>query len=416
MEKATLSLIILFFLSTTQAFGANKKFSNPNFLYHKRGSQSALFPAHTEFSKYTYKDPLYELSGFIEATSNPDKKKQLGTINGSYNYYLSYRGQTENAQIKTTKEWFEGKLKELKPYTGTFYEKTIGELKAEIAESEKSGTRKPFNSKAHFEILYGTTIQSLMNNPKNNGAVFQSASDVSCLEGRATSPKSLLLDMQQKGQCVQGETSAFLFFWGTFYRKYLYLFEHGKPFINLLDKVDGFEIANNRYHIKKYPQTFNEQDYENFKIGYQYNTTVAYEADPEYKKMKYPFLRKKAEEMKVDNAISFALAYPNPKNNLQVQHAKQILKSTYPATILAAYWAGRQVVYLTLIGGGVYGNKIEWILDAIQETFPFIAEKRMHVYLVIPSTRQEIEKNYKFQIKNNDDPLRLTIEWLKNYS
>jgi len=50
--------------------------------------------------------------------------------------------------------------------------------------------------------------------------------------------------------------------------------------------------------------------------------------------------------------------------------ARLILEAAYEATIctgiLNAVETGNHTVYLTLVGGGVFGNKLEWIMDAIK--------------------------------------------------
>jgi hypothetical protein len=45
---------------------------------------------------------------------------------------------------------------------------------------------------------------------------------------------------------------------------------------------------------------------------------------------------------------------------------RQLLRASYLGTLLAAATLGKQRVVLTLIGGGVFGNSIEAIWDAIQ--------------------------------------------------
>lgn len=50
--------------------------------------------------------------------------------------------------------------------------------------------------------------------------------------------------------------------------------------------------------------------------------------------------------------------------------AQLVLEAAYEATLLAALLnsvqGGTRVVYLTLLGGGAFGNDRQWILDAIR--------------------------------------------------
>ena len=73
--------------------------------------------------------------------------------------------------------------------------------------------------------------------------------------------------------------------------------------------------------------------------------------------------------------------------------ARFLLRVAYRLTILAAIEnadrtrnssrAGKDKLYLTLIGGGVFGNDPAWIYEAIQENQHLIAESGLSVVLVI---------------------------------
>ena len=51
--------------------------------------------------------------------------------------------------------------------------------------------------------------------------------------------------------------------------------------------------------------------------------------------------------------------------------ARMVLEATYEATLYAAlenYMKTKNnKVYLTLVGGGVFGNDVKWILDSIKK-------------------------------------------------
>ena len=69
-----------------------------------------------------------------------------------------------------------------------------------------------------------------------------------------------------------------------------------------------------------------------------------------------------------------ACQYSGNSRRLWAPFAKLVLEASYEATLLAALEnafrhegrAGSRRVYLTLLGGGVFGNSIEWIADAIR--------------------------------------------------
>jgi hypothetical protein len=59
------------------------------------------------------------------------------------------------------------------------------------------------------------------------------------------------------------------------------------------------------------------------------------------------------------------VAYGDPPALLWAPLARLVLEASYEATLLAARESGVKVVYLTLLGGGVFGNHSGWIVDAI---------------------------------------------------
>ena len=69
------------------------------------------------------------------------------------------------------------------------------------------------------------------------------------------------------------------------------------------------------------------------------------------------------------------------------QHfARLVLEASYEATICAAILnresTGNNTVYLTLIGGGAFGNRAEWIIDAIQRVLTLYADYAVNVIMV----------------------------------
>eukprot|EP00978_Attheya_sp_CCMP212_P005889 scaffold13164_cov51-Attheya_sp.AAC.1 len=66
--------------------------------------------------------------------------------------------------------------------------------------------------------------------------------------------------------------------------------------------------------------------------------------------------------------------------------ARLVLEASYEATfhaaILNAASTGNNKVFLTLVGGGVFGNKEEWILDAIEKCLNMFAGYALDVNIV----------------------------------
>lgn len=78
---------------------------------------------------------------------------------------------------------------------------------------------------------------------------------------------------------------------------------------------------------------------------------------------------------RVSQAYCSALpvAYGRQPTDQWADFAKLILDAAYEATLAAAVanaaQIGNHVVYLTLLGGGVFGNRDQWIIDAIERAF-----------------------------------------------
>jgi hypothetical protein len=76
---------------------------------------------------------------------------------------------------------------------------------------------------------------------------------------------------------------------------------------------------------------------------------------------------------------AIALNYSEKKEYL-IPLAKSILKATYKITLLTGVKLGIKDIYLTQIGGGVFGNKMEWISEAIQEALDLVKYHDINVY------------------------------------
>ena len=72
--------------------------------------------------------------------------------------------------------------------------------------------------------------------------------------------------------------------------------------------------------------------------------------------------------------------------------AQLVLEASYEATLLAALkqaekhgYAGRSnVVYLTMLGGGVFGNDVSWILESIHKACISVQECDLDVRTTCP--------------------------------
>ena len=84
--------------------------------------------------------------------------------------------------------------------------------------------------------------------------------------------------------------------------------------------------------------------------------------------------------------------------------ARLVLEAAYEATLLAgvinaARPGGSNSVYLTLLGGGAFGNQREWILDAIRRALESVRGQALDVCLVsyghVPADLQALAADYQ---------------------
>lgn len=90
----------------------------------------------------------------------------------------------------------------------------------------------------------------------------------------------------------------------------------------------------------------------------------------------------------VSQAFCSALpvAYSRHSSNLWEGFARLVLDASYEATFLAAILnaarTGSRRLYLTLLGGGAFGNSETWILDAIQRSLDLYSNHELEVAIV----------------------------------
>jgi hypothetical protein len=76
------------------------------------------------------------------------------------------------------------------------------------------------------------------------------------------------------------------------------------------------------------------------------------------------------------------VAYTNHPPSLWEPFARLVLEATYEATICAAILNSNNRLFLTFIGGGVFGNEHDWIVDAIQRSLKEYAHVDLDVVIV----------------------------------
>jgi len=221
--------------------------------------------------------------------------------------------------------------------------------------------------------------------PANKGALFQAASQFNLLE--MSSPLITPNDgiARYEMDRTQGPACAIAAGAGTVYRNYFASVndkvgqsaDNQIDCLSLLDKTlnndenniwemsngyallknDGLEILNDQ--LTKLNNVEIDGLRQLFQIGIQWNTQVTLSNEPDHL---------------VSQAYCSALpiSYSFSDMKLSEPFARLILEAAYEATfcaaIINAQHSGNKSLFLTKIGGGVFGNESGWIMDAIRRS------------------------------------------------
>jgi hypothetical protein len=78
--------------------------------------------------------------------------------------------------------------------------------------------------------------------------------------------------------------------------------------------------------------------------------------------------------------------YSGQPSHLWAEFARLVLEASYEATLCAAVLnaarTGNKTVFLTLVGGGVFGNEEDWILGAIDRALGLYQHADLDVAIV----------------------------------
>lgn len=83
------------------------------------------------------------------------------------------------------------------------------------------------------------------------------------------------------------------------------------------------------------------------------------------------------------------VAYSGHSSELWSAFAQQILEAALLAGVLNAAKTDNNRVYLTLLGGGAFGNAELWIMAAIKRSLSLFADRSLDVAIVIATVYQD---------------------------
>lgn len=259
----------------------------------------------------------------------------------------------------------------------------VGKLEIVNLENlRKRANTEIYNDKIKVEEVVGN-VQTMHQDTKNNGAIFQAASQFNLLEmvGPHVSPERGVGIYEN--DYTQGPACAIACGAGTIYRNYFVNVngQIGQSRENQIDCLDeiGRELENSKLLLwemnngyalpsseglklaTELIQSKSDHEYDTLKsklkVGIQWNTQVTLNESKNLVSQVYC------------SALPVAYSGISPEN--WEAFARLILEATYEATLCASLInyenTGNSNVYLTLVGGGAFGNARTWIFDSMEQ-------------------------------------------------
>ena len=285
---------------------------------------------------------------------------------------ISPNNVRENLTIEN--DAFVSKINNRKFSFGALQISTLNELK------QLSPAIETFNDKISVNEIVAD-VQTLHSKIENTNAIFQAASQFNLLEmvGPNVTPEQGI-DKYENDQ-TQGPACAIACGAGTIYRNYFVKLENqigqtaekqidcleliGKQLnneaLNLWQMQNGYALVNQAgiLEINKQLAKLNFEEREHLKaqlkVGIQWNTEVT--------------IAKTRHKVTQVYCSTLPVAYSLLDSIYWESFARVILEATYEATLYAAlinYQKTKcRLVYLTLVGGGAFGNDEDWILESL---------------------------------------------------
>ncbi len=241
-------------------------------------------------------------------------------------------------------------------------------------------------------------VQKLHLDPENEFAVFQAASQFNLLEmmGPHVSPERGVgiyeLDFTQGPACAVACGA------GTIYRNYFVPVANqlgqtngvqidclsdigillGNPELQLWEMTNGYAMLNQKgilyvnSVLSKQTVSESKRLKDALRVGIQWNTQVT--LDNSHHKVSQVY------------CSALPVAYSHLESAYWQRFAMLILEATYEATVLCAIINYSKTncnkLFLTLVGGGAFGNEMDWILGAIDKVLTKYSEWNLDITFV----------------------------------
>lgn len=285
-----------------------------------------------------------------------------------------------------------------------------------LTELRESANIEIYNEKIKVEEVIGK-VQEFHQNPLNNGALFQAASQFNLLEmvGPHVSPERGIGIYEN--DLTQGPACAIACGAGTIYRNYFVNVngQIGQSRENQIDCLEeiGLELENaklalwemrNGYAlptleglklITEMIQSKSAKEYEELigklKVGIQWNTQVT--------------LNDSQNRVTQVYCSALPVSYTGIAPNHWEVFARLILEATYESTLCAALInyenTSNKNVYLTLVGGGAFGNARSWIFDSMKKAINKFKETPLELKIVSYGRSNEALREFAEELNKN---------------
>ncbi|MDX1926273.1 MAG: hypothetical protein SFV81_07140 [Pirellulaceae bacterium] len=294
---------------------------------------------------------------------------------------LEVEGNTLRSKLRGT-EWTCGKLEIT----------SLGDLRSQV-NGLLSNAKRPIR----IAELVGDA-RALHADPVNAGAVFQVASQFNLLEMVSPSVTPEQGIGIYENDPTQGPACAIACGAGTLYRNY-FVALHGQIGQTAKQQVDcltdiGEALGNANSRLWKMKNGYALPTAEGLKeIDSKLRAMSETELDALRSKLKIGVqwetqvtLGNSQHLVTQAYCSAVPVAYSGLTSRLWEKFARLILEAAYEATLAAAVLnaakSGHKSVYLTLLGGGAFGNDQDWILDAIRRAVKLYQQHDLDVKIV----------------------------------
>ena len=324
-------------------------------------------------------------------------------------------------------------------YIGMFDRPTLAELNKCIKSAEYVAYFKTLETKTiggglTFNHIITRDVALLHCDPTNAGAVFQVASQFNCLEmiGKTYTPNmgvTIYSDDPTQGPACAMACPAALVYRNYFVKHFKNNTQYNGQCEQQIDNLEdigellgnttnqfwimqnGYVIIDNVTKLEQVSTEINRKPSNSvrdaLRVGVHWSTSVV--NNTEKNLMKHRVCQVYASALPVSTTYNTKIPYTHI--DTWTDFAKCILDGSYMATLciaaLIALKSQKRIkCYLTLIGGGAFGNKPEWIIEAIKKALDEYAVYPIDVKLVHFNI---ISEKYKAEIQERKIPIQPPI-------